>query len=54
MSGKKIVNFAAGPAKVPEEVLVQAQKELIHYQDCGISVMGKNDNFRFRSTEFTQ
>ncbi|KAI1280817.1 Phosphoserine aminotransferase [Halotydeus destructor] len=38
-SSSKTINFAAGPAKVPESVLEQAQKELIHYANTGISVM---------------
>lgn len=35
----EILNFGAGPAKLPEEVLLQVQKELITYGDSGISVM---------------
>ena len=32
-------NFSAGPATLPEEVLKQAQAELVEYQDSGMSVM---------------
>jgi len=39
MSGKKVYNFAAGPSKVPEEVLAIAQRELINYDNTGLSVM---------------
>lgn len=34
-----VINFAAGPAKLPEEVLLQVQKTLINCNDTGISVM---------------
>ena len=27
----RVYNFAAGPATLPEEVLVQAQKEILNY-----------------------
>lgn len=36
---KRVLNFAAGPAKIPEEVLAEAQKELLNYGNLGISVM---------------
>lgn len=36
---KKVINFAPGPAKLPEEVLKRAQKEMINYEDTGVSVM---------------
>lgn len=39
MSEKKTINFGAGPAKLPEEVLLEVQKELVHYGNSGISVM---------------
>ncbi|KAJ1527694.1 hypothetical protein ONE63_007653 [Megalurothrips usitatus] len=39
MSDKKIINFGAGPAKLPEEVLLEVQKETVHYGTSGISVM---------------
>lgn len=35
---RKVFNFAAGPAKVPEEVLLHAQSELLDYQGTGISI----------------
>jgi len=34
-----VINFAAGPAKLPEEVLAQVQEELINYNGTGMSVM---------------
>ncbi|XP_061396390.1 probable phosphoserine aminotransferase [Musca vetustissima] len=34
-----VINFAAGPAKLPEEVLQDVQKNLLNYDGCGISVM---------------
>lgn len=36
---KKIYNFSAGPAVLPQEVLKEAQSELLNYQDSGMSVM---------------
>jgi len=36
---RRIFNFAAGPATVPEEVLQQAANELLNWQGLGTSVM---------------
>lgn len=36
---KRIYNFAAGPAILPEEVLLQAQEEFFSYKETGMSVM---------------
>eukprot|EP00026_Physarum_polycephalum_P007944 Phypoly_transcript_08017.p1 GENE.Phypoly_transcript_08017~~Phypoly_transcript_08017.p1 ORF type:complete len:368 (+),score=43.23 Phypoly_transcript_08017:384-1487(+) len=36
---QKVYNFAAGPACVPPEVLLEAQRDLLDYQGCGRSVM---------------
>ena len=44
------INFGAGPAKVPEPVLIQAQQELRDYDGTGISVM----ELSHRSTTFTK
>ncbi len=35
----RVYNFSAGPAVLPLEVLEKAQKELVCYQDSGMSVM---------------
>lgn len=35
----RMINFSAGPAALPEEVLQQAQAELTDYQSCGMSIM---------------
>jgi len=35
----RIYNFSAGPAMLPQEVLEKAQKHLLDYQGCGMSVM---------------
>ena len=37
MSG--VYNFSAGPAVLPEEVLKEAQEEMLDYRGCGMSVM---------------
>ncbi len=36
---KRIFNFSAGPAILPEEVLLEAQKDLFSYKGSGMSVM---------------
>lgn len=35
----RIYNFSAGPAVLPLEVLQDAQKNLVDYKGCGMSVM---------------
>ncbi|HMP73130.1 MAG TPA: 3-phosphoserine/phosphohydroxythreonine transaminase [Kiritimatiellia bacterium] len=35
----RIYNFSAGPAVLPEEVLLQAQADLVDYQGSGMSIM---------------
>ena len=35
----RVYNFSAGPSMLPLEVLETAQKELIEFQDSGMSVM---------------
>ena len=44
----KVFNFSAGPAVLPEEVLVQARYELLDWHGVGMSVM----EMSHRSTEF--
>ncbi|XP_059491194.1 probable phosphoserine aminotransferase [Neocloeon triangulifer] len=39
MTEKKILNFGAGPAKLPQEVLKQVQGELLDYHGEGISIL---------------
>ena len=36
---KRIYNFSAGPAVLPEAVLEEAQAEMMNYRGCGMSVM---------------
>ena len=36
---KKIWNFSAGPCVLPEEVLKQAQADLLNWNNSGVSVM---------------
>lgn len=47
---KFVINFSAGPAKLPESVLRQAQKEMLDHQNSGISVM----EMSHRSAEFSK
>lgn len=35
----RVYNFSAGPAVLPEEVLQEAQAEMMDYRGCGMSVM---------------
>ncbi len=39
MSSKRIVNFSAGPAAIPLDVLEEAQANLTNYKGAGLSVM---------------
>lgn len=34
-----VINFGAGPAKLPQEVFVEVQKELLNYANTGLSIM---------------
>lgn len=36
---KRVYNFSAGPAVLPEEVLQEAAAEMLDYRGCGMSVM---------------
>lgn len=36
---RKVYNFSAGPAMLPEEVLKKAASEMLNYKGCGMSVM---------------
>ena len=36
---KRVFNFSAGPAILPESVLKEAQEELLNYNNTGMSVM---------------
>lgn len=47
---KRIYNFSAGPAVLPEEVLLQAQEDLYSYKNAGMSVM----EMSHRSKEYDQ
>ncbi len=46
----RVYNFSAGPAVLPEEVLKEAQEELLDYRGCGMSVM----EMSHRSSVFQQ
>ncbi|GCB67110.1 hypothetical protein scyTo_0012100, partial [Scyliorhinus torazame] len=45
---KQVINFGAGPSKLPLPVLLQAQKELLDYKGLGISVL----EMSHRSSDF--
>lgn len=46
----RVYNFSAGPAILPEEVLREAQEEMLDYRGCGMSVM----EMSHRSSVFQQ
>ncbi|XP_006009879.1 phosphoserine aminotransferase isoform X2 [Latimeria chalumnae] len=50
MENKKVINFGAGPAKLPTSVLLEAQEELLDYKGLGISVL----EMSHRSSDFTK
>ncbi|XP_041691888.1 phosphoserine aminotransferase [Coregonus clupeaformis] len=50
MEKKQTINFGAGPAKLPQSVLFQAQRELLDYNGSGISVL----EMSHRSSDFTK
>ncbi len=39
MMTNRVLNFAAGPAAIPEAVLKQAQHELLNWRDTGMSIL---------------
>lgn len=47
---REIFNFSAGPGMLPDEVLLQAQSEMLNWQGTGCSIM----EFGHRSHEFKQ
>uniref|UniRef100_A0A668A784 Phosphoserine aminotransferase n=1 Tax=Myripristis murdjan TaxID=586833 RepID=A0A668A784_9TELE len=50
MEQKQTINFGPGPAKLPQSVLLQAQKELVNYNGIGISVL----EMSHRSSDFSK
>ncbi|XP_017773355.1 PREDICTED: probable phosphoserine aminotransferase [Nicrophorus vespilloides] len=45
-----VLNFGAGPAKLPREVLLEVQGELLNYQNMGMSIM----EMSHRSPEYSK
>lgn len=39
MIAERKYNFSPGPAQLPDEVLVQAQEEILNWRSCGMSLM---------------
>jgi len=35
----RVVNFGSGPAQLPLEVLLEAQKDFLNYSNTGMSIM---------------
>mgnify|MGYP007024023479 CR=1 FL=1 len=46
MTRSETFNFSAGPSVLPEEVLQQAQAELLNYHGTGMSVMEMSHRVR--------
>ena len=42
----RVYNFSAGPAVLPEEVLKEAQEEMLDYRGCGMSVMEMSHRYK--------
>lgn len=34
-----VINFGAGPAKLPHEVCIEVQREMLNFENTGLSVM---------------
>ncbi|XP_067867068.1 phosphoserine aminotransferase-like isoform X4 [Heterodontus francisci] len=47
---KSVINFASGCSKLPQSVLIQAQKDLLDYSGLGVGVL----EMSHRSPEFTE
>ena len=39
MTEKRVLNFSAGPSMLPEPVLEKAAKQMLNYENSGMSVM---------------
>lgn len=50
MEATRVINFAAGPAKLPAQVIEKAQKEFANHEGCGFSVM----EMSHRSAKFSK
>ncbi|XP_014678100.1 PREDICTED: phosphoserine aminotransferase-like [Priapulus caudatus] len=50
MNGSGVINFSAGPSKLPEKVMEKANSELLNYRGTGHSVL----EMSHRSAEFSQ
>jgi len=44
---KKVYNFYAGPATLPKEILIKAQKNLLNFDNTGISLMEISQKYEF-------
>lgn len=51
---KRVYNFAAGPAVLPEEVLKEAAQEMLDYRGCGMSVMEISHRSKIFETIITE
>jgi len=47
---KRVINFSAGPATLPTEVLLEAQADFYNYKGCGMNVM----EMSHRTPEYTK
>ncbi|MCI8372970.1 MAG: 3-phosphoserine/phosphohydroxythreonine transaminase [Lachnospiraceae bacterium] len=51
---KRVYNFSAGPAVLPEEVLKEAAEEMLDYRGCGMSVMEMSHRSKAYETIITE
>lgn len=51
---KRVYNFSAGPAVLPEEVLKEAAEEMLDYRGCGMSVMEMSHRSKAFETIITE
>ena len=45
---KRVYNFSAGPAVLPEEVLREAANEMLDYKGCNRTAAGRKHNVLLR------
>ena len=47
MTEKRVLNFSAGPSMLPEPVLEKAAKQMLNYENSGMSVMEMSHRILF-------
>lgn len=52
MTEKRVLNFSAGPSMLPEPVLEKAAKQMLNYENSGMSVMEMSHRILFLLRHF--